>query len=260
MKKIAKIFLACLPAVLIFFFISNITFASVMSSSNYKIQSDDLTPSGGSWSSADYIFKDTFGEFSVGPATSSSYLFRSGYQPMQEVYLTVSSPANLTMTPSIPGITGGVASGTASFNVISDNTAGFSMGIFASTTHSLVASGDAGYYFSNYPATSTPSYNWSVPAGQAQFGFTVEPQTSADIVQAFLDNGSSVCNYASGTYHTDKCWAGFDSTNTTLVINRSNRTDNTGESETIKFKADSEAALLKSGTYNATITATVSAN
>lgn len=246
--------------ILFVFYFSGNTFAAVMSSTDYKIQSDDLTPSGGSWSSANYIFKDTLGEVSTGNSASTDYAMRAGYQPMQEVYLTVSSPGDLAMLPSIPGISGGVASGTASFGVITDNLAGFNMGINASTLHSLVASGDATYYFSNYPATSTPSYTWSVPAGQAQFGFTIEPHTSADLVQAFLDNGSSVCNYTGGAYHADKCWAGFNGTSTSTIINRTTRTDNTGESETIKFKADSEGADLKSGTYKATITTTVSAN
>jgi len=260
MKKIIEFFSVFLFTVLTCFCFFNNIFAAVMSSSNYKIQSDDLTPSGGKWSSVNYIFKDTLGEVSTGPSDSTSYGMRAGYQQMQEVYLSVSSPANVLLSPDIPGISGGVASGTAAFNVIVDNAAGFNMGINASTVHSMVASGDATYYFSNYPATSTPSYNWSVPAGQAQFGFTVEPQTSTDAVQAFLDNNSNACNSLGGTYHASRCWAGFDGTNTYVVINRTTRTDNTGESETIRFKADSEGAFLKSTTYNATITATIAAN
>jgi len=40
-------------------------------SNNYIIQSDALVPSGGSWSSAGYIFRDTMGEVSICPAKST---------------------------------------------------------------------------------------------------------------------------------------------------------------------------------------------
>jgi len=183
---------------------------------------------------------------------------------MQQTYLTVSSPGNISLPSNINGISGGVATGSASWNVITDNLAGFNMSINASTAHAMVASGDATYYFDNYPTTtaypSTSTYTWSVPAGQAKFGFTVAPHTGADLVQAFLDNSSNACNYAAGAYHFEKCWVGFNGITATTIISRTNRTDNTGESETVEFKADSEHRLLKSATYYATITTTVFAN
>jgi hypothetical protein len=258
MKKTIKIINIFLPIVLMFLLSANNLFASVMSSSNYQIQSDSLTTGGGDWSSVSYIFRDTFGEVSTGPATSTSYAMRAGWQEMQETYISVSSPGNVAMTPSIPGVSGGTASGTAFFNVITDNMAGFTMGANASTAHAMVASGDATYYFSNYP--STPSYNWSVASGQAQFGFTVEPQTSSDAMQIFLDNSSNACNISGGTYHVDRCWVGFDGTNSSTLINRTTRTDETGENEAIKFQAQSNGAFLKNGTYQATVTATISSN
>lgn len=260
MKEIIKIFSACLPLVLALFCFSGNIFAAVMSSSNYKIQSDALSPNGGSWSSTNYIFKDTFGEVSTGISGDATYGMRAGYQQMQEVFVSVSSPGPVSMTPNIAGTTGGVASGSADFNVIVDSAAGFIMTLNALTAHSLVASGDATYYFSNYPATSTPSYTWGVPAGQAQFGFTVVPESAGDIVQAFLDNNSSACNSAGGTFHSNRCWMGFNGISNSTVINRASRTSVTGESETVIFKADSQGALLKSGVYEATITATVSAS
>jgi len=257
MKNILKIFLLGIAVIL-----SNIVFlnslnAYVMQSANYQIQSDDLSPSGGSWSSVNYIFKDSLGEVSTGPTTSTSYAMRAGYQEMQETYLSISSPGTLAMTPSIPGISGGTANASGTFNVICDNSAGFSMTLNASTLHSMMATGDPTFYFANY--TATPSYTWNVYSGEAQFGYTVEPETTGDTATAFLDDNSNNCG--TGNYNgTGNCWAGFDGTNVTTVINRSVRTDVVGEDEVVKFRAQSNNSFLESGTYAATITATAYSN
>lgn len=234
-----------------------ISFAYVMSSSNYRIQSDDASIGGGAGSSVNYIFADTMGEVSSGPATSTSYALRSGYQEMQQTVISISSPGSLTMTPSFGGITGGTANATGTFNVITDNVSGFNMGVktTGSPPPSLVASGDASYYFSDY--SSTPTYNWSVGSGNAQFGFAVSPATAADLAVALRDNGSS-CGSGS---NAGNCWSGFQGSSNINIINRSSRTDPTsGENEVIKFRAQSNSKFLKSGTYTSAVTVTVSPN
>jgi hypothetical protein len=257
MKNILKITLLGTAVILSNLIFLNSLNAYVMQSTNFQIQSDDLSPSGGKWASVNYIFKDTFGEISTGISDSTSYSMRAGYQEMQETYISVSQPGVLNMTPSIPGITGGTANVSGTFNVICDNVAGFSMNLKASTSHAMVAIGEPTYYFANYPAT--PSYSWTVYSGDAQFGYTVEPETAADTDSAFLDDNSNNCG--TGSYNgTGTCWSGFNGTNTTTVINRTVRTDIDGEDEVIKFRAQSNNSFLESGTYTATITATVYSN
>ena len=261
MKKIIRFFLAFYLVAFYLFgtgFYSPL-FAYVMQSGNYRIESDNsLAPTGGSQSSTNYIFKDTMGEFSTGLSDSASYKLKAGYQEMQEVFLTVSAPADASMTPSIPGITGGTANATILWNVIADGSAGFTMVISASTDIAMKL--DAGYYFDDYsPASAgTPDYSWGVDAGAAEFGFTVESATAADTVANFKDSGSA-CN--TGALNTaDKCWLDFNGATNISAINRSSRTSVAGEDENIKFQAQSSAKFLKEGNYVATITTTVASN
>lgn len=262
MEKLIQKFLGFCLMIFCLFVVGFYTplFAAVMQSSNYRIESDNsLVPTGGDQSSTNYIFKDTMGEVSTGLSDSTSYKLKAGYQAMQDVFLTVSAPSDASMTPSIPGITGGTANATILWNVIADGSAGFGMVIKASTDPAMKL--DAGYYFDDYsPASAgTPDYSWTVSASTAEFGFTVEPATPADAVANFLDNGSNACNTGS-TQTADKCWLDFNGTNNVSVINRSSRTGVAGEDENIKFQAQSNAKFLKEGDYVATITTTVVSN
>jgi len=175
--------------------------------------------------------------------------------------ISISSPADVTMSASIPGITGNPGSprtGSVTWTIKTNNAVGFTMALNASTSPAMQL--DATYNFSDYtPATSgTPDFTWSSPlSGQAEFGYTVEPETVADTVQLFRDDGAS-CNI--GTNNTiDRCWYNF-TTSTVAVINRSTNTDVGGEDELVKFQTESNAKFLKEGNYTATITATATMN
>jgi len=256
MKNLIKIISIFLPLVLMFFLFASNLFAAVMSSANYQIQSDDLTLGGGDWSSVSYIFRDTLGEVSSGLSDSVSYKMKAGWQEMQEVYISVSSPGNVFMKPDIPGMTGGTAATSTYWYVITDSAAGFNMKINASTNPAMRLSGDPTHYFSNYSAT--PTYEWDVASGNAQFGFTVDAGTDDDIVDTFLDTGSAC---GSGTFHTEKCWIGFIGTDLATIINRSSRTNNSpGEEEIIKFQAEADNNYLENGSYEASVTVTVTSN
>jgi len=255
-RKTARIILACLSTVLMIYFFSGNIFAAVMSSSNYAIQSDDLTPSGGeNLSSANYIFKDTLGEVSTGPSASTSYGMKAGYQEMQETYLAVSAPSAITMTPAIGGVSGGTATGSSSDYVITDNLAGFSMKINSSTSPSMTLTGDITHYFDNYTATGTPAYQWNV-VNAAKFGYTVAPGSQGGLSLAFHDNGS-VCGSGSGS---GNCWNGFTTAPVNIVSTTSRTNNSPGELETVSFKAQSNNTVLEEGGYQATIITTVSAN
>lgn len=256
MEKIIKIVTVFLSVFLMLFMFATNLFAEMMSSANYKIQSDDLSPGGGEWSSANYVFKDTFGNVVASPATSTSYKMKVGWQEMQEVYISVSAPDSAVMTPSIPGMTGGTAATSTAWYVITDSASGFNMKIGASTSPAMQLSGDPTHYFSNYPAS--PTYTWNVESENSQFGFTVEAESSDDIVDIFLDDGETC---GSGSFHSETCWIGFNATELTTIINRTSRTNNSpGENETIKFQAQANNNLMTSGTYQSTVTVTVTSN
>jgi hypothetical protein len=268
MKKIIKTILFCLPAILMLLYFSDNVSAIIMSSANYRIQADDsLTPAGGNSSSVNYSFRDTMGEFSTGPSVSTSGMYdvRAGYQEMLETYISISPPPTITLLPNIPGITGGTADASATWNVITDSPSGFNMQI--KTTNSpnamLFNGNDVSHYFANYP--TTPTYNWNTPAtASAWFGLTPEPQRtpvddSADTVHAFLDNGSNTCGTGS-TNGINTCWAGFNGAANTSIINRTVRTAVAGENYLIRFRAQSNHEFLQQGIYTAIVTVTVYQN
>ena len=227
--------------------------AYVMQSGSYKIQSDDsLTPTGGLGTSANYIFKDTMGQVSSGVSNSSQYAIKAGFQQMQEVSLSVSSPGDTALTPDIPGISGGTADASTHWTVQTDNSAGFDMKISASTNPAMKLPSDPTYLaFDDYSAT--PTYNWNIGSNAAKFGFAVVPATSNDAPN-FEDNGS-ICG-AGG--NIGNCWSGL-TTSPVAVIHRTVRTDATGQNEQINFKAQSNK-FVESGTYSSLVTITVSSN
>lgn len=177
--------------------------------------------------------------------------------------ITITSPDDLSLSPSIPGITGNhssPATGSLTWTVKTVNTAGFNMKIKASTNPAMqLGGGDATYQFADYTNESPLTYAWASPSsGAAWFGFTVEAATDADTVAAFLDNGSTTCGTGS-TAGADTCWGGLATTDTDL-INRSTNTDLNGEAEVVKFYAESYAKFLKEGSYTATVTVTAAMN
>lgn len=254
MESKIKIFLFL---IFLLFFLSGTygpLYAYIMQSGNYKIQSDNpLTPTGGKSNSTNYIFYDTMGQVSSGVSDSALYKIKAGFQQMQEVYLSISSPEDIVLAPNIPGISGGTASADAYWLVKTDSSAGFDMKINASTVPAMKLPPDGTYYFDDY--STTPTYNWDIGLNSAKFGFTVTPATAEDVVSTFKDDGES-CGAGS---NVGSCWSGFDGTNQVAIVHRQSRTDINGENELITFKAQSNK-FLKSGDYTSSITITVSSN
>jgi len=240
--------------------VSSPVFAYVMSSQNFRIQSDSINIGGIRQTSTSYRMEDTIGEIATGISTSASYKLKAGYQQMQEVYLSISVPTDVTMTPAIGGVIGGIGNGTTSWTVTTDNPAGYNLLIKASTSPALKCnSGGCNPgtdSFANYtPAGSDPDYNWQIAAADSESGFTPE---GSHIVQKYKDNGSA-CN--TGTQDTtDKCWYNFLTSNETIA-NSYSPNHPSGTATAVKFRAESGSSHLQvEGTYTATITATAVAN
>lgn len=174
----------------------------------------------------------------------------AGYRQMDEHYLAISSPSDVTMSPAIGGVSGGTGNGSATWKVLTDNPAGYSLFVKASTAPALKSGANA---FADYtPATAgTPDFAWSVDASDAEFGFSPE---GAGVIQKFLDNGS-VCAVGSAN-GADSCWAGF-STDNQAIVNYAVANHPYGSDTVLKFRAQSGTSHLQpAGTYAATITVT----
>ncbi len=226
-----------------------VAYAYVSSSTSYRIQEDSVNVGGVFSTSTSYRAEDTLGESGVGTSSSASYNIKAGYQQMQEVYLAISAPGNITLTPSIP-VSGGVANGLATWTISTDNAAGYTMNIRASGTPALQSGINS---FANYvPAGGDPDFAFTTPAASSRFGFTPE---GVDIVQRFKDNGA-VCNAGSADA-TSACWVPLLTTPDTIAT-RTTANHPSGTPTTVRFRAESGASNVQpAGSYTATSTLTV---
>lgn len=174
-------------------------------------------------------------------------------------------PNNVTMTPSISGLTGDNAFGTSTFAINTNNTTGYNMTIQFSTSTAMQGTGSTTSDINNYgPASAgTPDYTWSVGPNTAEFGYTVNSVTTAtDIDARFKDNGSA-CNTGTGTT-VGKCWYGITNAATPVgILNRTTATPGTGATSTVVFQVGVTAnpiPALQSGFYQATATLTAVTN
>ena len=225
-----------------------------MSSSNYRIQSSSINIGGARQTSTNYIMEDTIGEIATCISTSASYKLKAGYQQMQEVYLSISTPNDVTMSPDISGLIGGESDGEAIWTVTTDSLSGYTLSIRASVSPALVDSYSRS--FSDYtPAGAAPDYLWSVAETDAEFGFT--PYGSDTVVKYQYSGGN--CN-TSGTADVDHCWYNFSASNEDIAQSSSSN-HTSGAATTVKFKAKSgDSHIQENGVYTATIIVTAIAN
>ncbi len=224
---------------------------AAMASPNYKIQSDVISFGGSRSTSTNYNLEDTAGEVATGRSASTGYKLNAGFWQMQVTYISVSAASDVTLSPAINGLTGGVGDGAASWTVVTDNPAGYELYVRANSSPAMTDG--LGNSFGDYtPAGADPDYNWSVPATTSEFGFTPE---GVDIVQKYRDDGVN-CN--TGNLDTQSaCWNGF-STSDELVAKRTSSNHPSGTSTTVKFRAESGNQNIQvDGTYTATIIVTV---
>ncbi|MDD3006934.1 MAG: hypothetical protein PHX30_05160 [Candidatus Pacebacteria bacterium] len=172
--------------------------------------------------------------------------------------ITISHPADVNMTGTIYGMTGGTGTGSATWTVKTSDTSGFGLTLSADDDTDCLNNGVND--FKDYVNASPLNYAWVDPAISA-FGFTVEPETATDTATAFRDNGS-ICGTGSGNT-ADTCWSGFGGTLTTpkAIVNRTSQTDIGGQDEVVKFKTRLiSGQFLPEGNYVAVIKATALVN
>lgn len=176
--------------------------------------------------------------------------------------ITITSPANVTMSPSIVGITGNPDSpsaGYAQWTIVTSNSTGFTATFKASSTDMV---GDSqGDQIDKYTEATAgvPDYTWTVPSGSAEFGYNATTTTAADLDVSFKSAaGSSPCNV--GTVMTnDQCWLSA-STSPETLINRTSETTSGGVILGIKFQVEIDNHFVPEDTYTATTTVTATVN
>ena len=226
--------------------------AQVMSSPSYQLQSDSVNTGGGFSSSTNYIQESTVGEIATGPSDSTTFSLRAGYQQMQEVFLSLSTPTDVVMTPELGGLTGGTSNGSTTVTVITDSPSGYQMTIEAENDPAMQLSG-GGDSIADYSAVGVADYTFGIAATDEHFGFS---PTGNDIDQDFRV-GAGVCDSGAGdTENPDQCWDGL-STTARVIAESSGGNQPSGATTTVHFRVGIGGnAFVPAGVYIATTTLT----
>ncbi len=238
--------LICTPVVLL---CVSLTSAQTMQSTNYRIQSDSVNFGGGLATSTNYSLESTGGEIATGDGTSASYNLKAGYQQMLTTFISMTAADAVLMTPSIPGVSGGIANGSTTVTVTTDSVAGYQMTIAASQSPAMQKGSD-----------TIPDY---VPAGNPDFTFTTNPAdahlgyspSGVDVTSRFKDNGVT-CGTGGTSETALACWDGLSTSGVEIVRRMSANTPN-GSTTTVNFRVGIGGSVVQTGgTYVATTTLT----
>lgn len=146
-------------------FSAGTAWAYVANSDNYFLDSDSLNSAGGKSSSATRHMADSVGETATGSGSSASFQLQAGYQAMVPSPLSLSSPSDITLSPTISAGSGGQANGRARWRIVSNGGFSFYLGIAGGGKAALRSSTKT---FSNY---SGISLNWTPAPSVPTFGF-----------------------------------------------------------------------------------------
>ncbi len=250
-KSIKMVAASSLAVALIAVFVNN-AYGQAMSSPSYKIQSDSLNFGGNRSASGSYSMEDTLGEVATGISSSTNYAMLAGYQQMQSASLSVVPPTDVVMSPAIGGVSGGTSNGSTTFKVTTDDTAGYSVSIVASSSPALTSGLDS---FADYATSgANPDFTFATTTATTSL-FAFSPK-GADVQARFKDDGSTACG-AGSSQTADKCWDGL-STMSKMIVSRSSSNHPNGASTTISFRAWSGSGHVQlAGNYVATTTITI---
>jgi hypothetical protein len=199
------------------------------------------------------------------PNILSSQSAESTFEISQTVTAEITflvAPSDITMSPSLAGVTGGTSDGNTQFRIMTNNNTGFSVTITASSSSGMIGETQGGTIPALIPSVAgVPDYSFSAPTNSAAFGYSISASTTGEITQPFRDNGTDTCG-TGATEGTDTCW--LDATTTAYtIINRSTETAASGATSTIQFRvqiAADPAPAIPEDTYTATTTLTATMN
>lgn len=220
----------------------------VMQSGNYRIQSDSINFGGGLSTSSAYRLESTAGEVATGDSSSLNYGLRAGYQQMVTNYISLTAADPVTLSPSIPGVSGGVANGSTTVTVTTDSSAGYQLSISSTETPSMRKNADS---IADYIPLGVPDFTFITNATDSHFGYS---PSGIDVVTRFKDDGA-FCNV--GVLETAlACWDGLATTEEPISRSTTANTPN-GATTTINFRVGVGGSVVQAvGTYTATTTLT----
>lgn len=228
----------------------SVSLAQVATSSNYTLQSDSINVGGGLSSSTNFTQESTVGEIATGLSSSTQYQLRAGYQQMQEVFISLTPPQNVVMTPELPGITGGTSNGSTTLAVVTDSPSGYQVTLESANSPAMQ---NGVYSIADYDEGAEPDYSFTFSNTQALFGYN---PVGVDVAEPFLTDGVGLCDVFGGSSIADNCWAGLDVT-PKVVVQSMGSNHPAGATTTLFFRVGiGSSAGVIAGTYVATSTIT----
>lgn len=223
--------------------------AQMMQSTNFRMQSDSVNVGGGLSTSANYKMEDTVGEIATGNSNSTNFVLRAGYQQMQSSFISLSAIPDVVMVPNLGGVIGGTSTGSTAFVVTTDNAAGYSVTIRASTSPALRSGSNT---IADYvPAGGVPDFIFTTGATSSHFAYSPE---GIDIALRFQDAGS-VCG-VSGSDTQGRCFDGLSLT-PVEIARRTTANHPGGSTTTVQFRVGIGGNVsVPEGVYRATTTIT----
>ena len=165
--------------------------------------------------------------------------------------ITISNGADTTMTPNL-GVTSDQAVGSSSWIVKTNNAAGYTLSVKASTSPALADGVVDSFADYTEAVAGTPDVWGGVAAGTKEFGFSAY---GADTNTTTWGTSASCGNTSTGVPAAAQKYKGFSLTDFQIAT-RNVVTPNAGITTNICFAAQQNAVYASSGIYTATVIAT----
>lgn len=166
--------------------------------------------------------------------------------------IAIDSPSDVSMSRPL-SMTNMTAIGTSTWNVVTNNAAGYNLTVKADTSPAMQQTVGTTTTIADYN-TGIPTL-WSVSAGTAKFGFSAFGPDTSD---ATWGTGESCSGGANHDPSSSLKYRGFTTTSTSslAIATRSSTTTFAGSATTVCFAVEQDSFYIPSGQYKATITAT----
>lgn len=166
--------------------------------------------------------------------------------------ISITSPVNSSMSTAL-GVSQDTAVGTTTWNVKTNNSAGYTLALRSSTTPAMKATTTTDSI--NDYQTGSPN-TWSVSSGAAAFGYSL---FGNDVNTGTWGTGSTCSTGGAHIPSTSLKYKGFTGSDFT-VVTRTSTTTTTGVDSTICYAVEQDTFYIPSGRYEATIIATATAS
>jgi hypothetical protein len=163
--------------------------------------------------------------------------------------IAITSPADTTMSIDL-GVSQDTAVGTTTWNVKTNNAAGYTLAVKATATPAMQSPTDT---ITDYQ-TGAPN-TWSVSSGNAAFGYSA----FGTDVNTGTWGSASVCSTGTHVPNSSLNYRGFTTSDYT-VSSRSATTTTAGIDTSLCYAVEQDTFYIPSGVYKATIVATATAN